>query len=76
MKNTLPLIWITFLLAFPSKQEFSEAFIKVASNGNPAVVSIVSEKVIEQNYNQYFSPFGDQFPQGKSRTFVRFRCHY
>ena len=67
MQNILPLIWITFLLAFPSKQEFSEAFIKVASNGNPAVVSIVSEKVIEQNYNQFFSPFGDQFPQGKSR---------
>ena len=67
MKNTLPLIWITFLLAFPSKQEFSEAFIKVASNGNPAVVSIVSEKVIEQNYNQFFSPFGDQFPQGESK---------
>ena len=67
MKNTLPLIWITFLLGFPSKQEFSEAFIKVASNGNPAVVSIVSEKVIEQNYNQFFSPFGDQFPQGESR---------
>ena len=67
MKNISTLIWITFLLAFPSKQEFSEAFIKVASNGNPAVVSIVSEKVIEQNYNQYFSPFGDQFPQGKSR---------
>ncbi len=67
MKNTLPLIWITFLLAFPSKQEFSEAFIKVASNGNPAVVSIVSEKVIEQNYNQFFSPFGDQFPQGEFR---------
>ena len=67
MKNTLPLIWITFLLAFPSKQEFSEAFIKVASNGNPAVVSIVSEKVIEQHYNHFFSPFGDQFPQGESR---------
>ena len=67
MKNTLPLIWITFLLAFPSKQEFSEAFIKVASNGNPAVVSIVSEKVIEQHYNQFFSPFGDQFPKGESR---------
>ena len=67
MKNTLPLIWITFLLGFPSKQEFSEAFIKVASNGNPAVVSIVSEKVIEQHYNQFFSPFGDQFPQGESR---------
>ena len=67
MKNTLPLIWITFLLAFPSKQEFSEAFIKVASNGNPAVVSIISEKVIEQNYNHFFSPFGNQFPQGESR---------
>ena len=67
MKNTIPLIWITFLLAFPSKQEFSEAFIKVASNGNPAVVSIVSEKVIDQNYNHFFSPFGDQFPQGESR---------
>ena len=67
MKNISPLIWITFLLAFPSKQEFSEAFIKVASNGNPAVVSIVSEKVIEQHYNQFFSPFGDQFPQGESR---------
>ena len=63
----MPPIWITFLLAFPSKQEFSEAFIKVASNGNPAVVSIVSEKVIEQHYNQFFSPFGDQFPQGEYR---------
>ena len=67
MKNTLPLIWITFLLAFPSKQEFSEAFIKVASNGNPAVVSIVSEKVIEKNYNQFYSPFGEQLPHDKSR---------
>lgn len=67
MKNTLPLIWITFLFAFPSKQEFSEAFIKVASNGNPAVVSIVSEKIIEQHYNQFFSPFGDQFSQGQPK---------
>ena len=67
MKNISPLIWITFLLAFPSKQEFSKTFIQVASNGNPAVVSIVSEKVIEQRYPQFFSPFGDQFPQGESR---------
>ena len=63
MINILPIIWITFLLAFPSKQEFSEAFIKVASNGNPAVVSIVSEKVIEQHYNQYFSPCGEHCRQ-------------
>ena len=67
MKQILPLIWITVLLAFPSKKDFSKAFIQVASNGNPAVVSIVSEKVIEQRYHQYFSPFGDQFPQGESR---------
>ena len=65
MKQFLPLIWITILFAFPSKKEFSEAFIEVASNGNPAVVSIVSEKVIEQRYHQFFSPFGDQSPQGE-----------
>ena len=67
MKQISPLIWITVLLAFPSKNDFSKAFIQVASNGNPAVVSIVSEKVIEQRYHQFFSPFGDQFPQGESR---------
>ena len=67
MKQILPLIWITVLFAFPSKKEFSEAFIEVASNGNPAVVSIISEKVIEQRYHQFFSPFGGQFPQGESR---------
>ena len=67
MKQILPLIWITVLLAFPSKKDFSKAFIQVASNGNPAVVSIVSEKVIEQRYHQFFSPFGDQFPQGEFR---------
>ena len=67
MKQILPLIWITVLFAFPSKKEFSEAFIEVASNGNPAVVAIISEKVIEQRYHQFFSPFGDQFQQGESR---------
>ena len=65
MKQILPLIWVTVLFAFPSKKDFSEAFIQVASNGNPAVVSIISEKVIEQRYHQFFSPFGDQFPEGE-----------
>ena len=65
MKNTLPIIWITFLFAFPSKQEFSEAFIKVAEVGNPAVVSIVSEKVIESSYHQFFDPFGGQIPRNE-----------
>ena len=67
MKQILPLIWITVLFAFPSKKEFSEVFIDVASNGNPAVVSIISEKVIEQRYHHFFTPFGGQFPQGESR---------
>ena len=30
--------------ATPSKSDFSKAFIQVAEKGNPAVVSIVSEK--------------------------------
>jgi len=67
MKYILPFIWITVLFALPSKNDFSDAFIKVANDGNPAVVSIVSEKVIEQNYHHFFSPFGDQFPQDEYR---------
>ena len=65
MKNILPLLWIAFLPAFPSKQEFSEAFIKVAEVGNPAVVSIVSEKVIESRYHHFFDPFGGQIPRNE-----------
>ena len=65
MKKISPIIWITFLLANPSKQEFSEAFIKVAEVGNPAVVSIVSEKVIESRYHHFFDPFGGQIPRNE-----------
>ena len=65
MKKTSPIIWITFLFAIPSKQEFSEAFIKVAEVGNPAVVSIVSEKVIESRYHHFFDPFGGQIPRNE-----------
>jgi len=65
MKKISPIIWITFLFAIPSKQEFSEAFIKVAEVGNPAVVSIVSEKVIESRYHHFFDPFGGQIPRNE-----------
>ena len=50
MKNIqklTPFILITFLMAYPSKTDFSNAFIKVAKEWNPTVVSIVSEKNIE-----------------------------
>ena len=56
-------IIITFLFAIPSKQDFSDAFIKVAEKGNPAIVSIVSKKVVERNFHQFLDPFGGQFPR-------------
>ena len=62
-KSLLPIFYIVFTFAYPSNKDFSEAFIYVAKAGNPAVVSIVSEKVIESNYHQFFDPFGDQFPK-------------
>ena len=46
-------ILITFLFSTPSKQDFSDAFIKVADKGNPTVVSIVSEKTIENNIHYF-----------------------
>ena len=50
-------LFITLLFAIPSKQDFSEAFIKVAEKGNPAVVSIVSEKTMERSFHYFFGPF-------------------
>ena len=57
------LILLTFCIAFsnPTRKQFSEAFVQTAKIGNPAVVSIVSEKTIKNNYHQFFSPFGNQF---------------
>ena len=60
-------IFITYLLAIPSKQEFSDAFIKVAENGNPAVVSIISEKMIERNFHYFFEPYDERNPRGRQK---------
>ena len=49
-KSLLPIICIVFIFAYPSKKDFSEAFIDVAGVGNPAVVSIISEKVTLGKY--------------------------
>ena len=64
-KPFLPIICIVFTFAAPTRKEFSEAFIQVAENGNPAVVSIISEKMVERSFHQFFGPFGDRFPQEK-----------
>ena len=54
----LPLLFCVFGFTVPSKQEFSKAFINVAEVANPAVVSIISETVVEQNFH-FFSPWGE-----------------
>ena len=57
------LLLLMFCIAFsnPTRKQFSEAFVQTAKIGNPAVVSIVSEKTIKNNSQQFFSPFGYQF---------------
>jgi len=63
IKSLVPIFCIVVAFSFSTKKDFSEAFIKVAEAGNPAIVSIVSEKVIESSYHQFFDPFGSQFPR-------------
>ena len=62
-KSLLPIFCIVFTFAYPTKKDFSEAFIQVAEIGNPTIVSIVSEKVVETNFHQFFEPFDDRFPK-------------
>jgi serine protease Do len=50
------IISIVSIYAIPTTQGFSNAFIEVAKIGNPSVVSIVSKKVIDSNYHNFFSP--------------------
>ena len=57
-------------LSFSNDKVFTEIFIDVAKYGKPCIVSIISEKVIENDFHQFFSPFGDLYPndeyKGKS----------
>ena len=57
---------ISILLIFSiaiahTNKEFSDAFIKVAEKGNPSIVSIVSEKLIKNNYHFFFDSFDNDF---------------
>ena len=61
-------IFITFLLAIPSRRDFSDAFIKVAEKGNPTVVSIISEKTIERNFHYFLEPFENGFPREERKS--------
>ena len=65
IKSIVPIFCIVVAFSYPTKKDFSEAFIKVAEAGNPAVVSIVSEKVIESSYHHFFDPFDGQIPRNE-----------
>ena len=61
IKSILLLLTLCFAFSNPTRKQFSEAFVQTAKIGNPAVVSIVSEKIIKNNSQHFFSPFGNQF---------------
>ena len=65
MKKTYVLLIFSFAMAYPSKNNFSDAFIQVAKKGNPAIVSIISEKTIENNYHFFFDSFDNDSPNRK-----------
>ena len=61
IKSILLLLTLCIAFSNPTRKQFSQAFIQTAKIGNPAVVSIMSEKTIKNNHHQFFSPFGNQF---------------
>ena len=67
-KNIVFIMSIVSIYANPTRQDFSNAFIEVAKTGNPSVVSIVSKKIVDNNYHNFFSPFGDQFSPYGSKS--------
>ncbi len=60
------LILFSMVLTFPNQQDFSKAFINVAEKTNPAVVSIISERTVEQNYHFFFRDMPKQDYKGQS----------
>ena len=66
-KSITLIIFFAIILAYPTKKDFSEAFIQVAKKGNPTVVSIISEKNVNPNLHYFFDPFGDESPRNKNK---------
>ena len=61
-----PIIFLLIInILFSSYQEFTDAFIKVAKNSNPAIVSIISQKKVEVSNPFQSHPFfqDDFFPK-------------
>jgi len=59
----LIMIWMIPLFGVSNRQDFSQAFIDVARESNPAVVSILSKKVMQHDFHQFFfSPQDDMSP--------------
>ena len=74
--NSQYFLWIKLLifsitLGFSNKNDFNQKFIEVAKEGNPTVVSIISETVQENNLFQGFGnlprEFEDMFPKHKEK---------
>ena len=58
MNRIICIILLSFLIAIPTKSDFSKAFVSVAKIANPSVVSIVTEKTFT-NQSPFF--FDQQF---------------
>ena len=71
MKKYIYLILFSFLISAPTKDDFNKKFIEVAKNGNPTVVSIISETVRENDFFQGFGripkEFENMFPKYKEK---------
>ncbi len=71
MKKYIYLILFSFLISAPTKDDFNKKFIEVAKNGNPTVVSIISETVRKNDFFQGFGripkEFEDMFPKYKEK---------
>ena len=67
----IKLLFFSITLGFSNKSEFNQKFIEVAKEGNPTVVSIISETVQENNLFQGFGnlprEFEDMFPKHKEK---------
>ena len=69
---TILLIFST-ILSKPTKDDFNQKFVEVARNGNPTVVSIISETIRESNFFNDFGRFDipkefeDMFPEFEER---------
>ena len=69
MKNKLNYIFLILFsnaFTFTNQQDFSKSFINVAEKTNPAVVSIISERTVEQNHHFFFREIPRQEYKGQS----------